>query len=101
MFLEGFKSFGIYLVRSGDKKFPHLAQNIHQIAVLTLLHPENPGKLSQIILCFKLYYVSKSYVLETVDRGFKNSNLHVVFILCTSIRVPGGYSVGCKVRSTS
>ena len=41
------------------------------MAVLTLSHPGNPGKLPQIIFCFKLCYASKSYTLETVNKRFK------------------------------
>ena len=38
------------------------AQNIKQMAIPTLLHPEN--------------IISKNYVLEAVDGGLKNSRFH-------------------------
>ena len=89
-------------------------KQIQQIAAL-ILHPGNPGKLFQIMFCFKLCYASKSHVLETVDNWVKNSSLHVLWNpvskepyiiivsikVCTLIKFPGRYSPGLKVGSTS
>ena len=63
------------------KKCPKMTQNIQQIAILTLLHPVNPGRLSQVIFCFKMCYVPNIYGLETVDKGSKNSSFHALSTL--------------------
>lgn len=45
-------------------------------SVVALSHPVNPGKFSEFNFCFKLSYVSKSYTLESVDRGLKKNSFH-------------------------
>ena len=70
-----------HLQKLEEKKCPKMVQNIQQLAVLTLLHPGNPGKLSQVIFCFKICYVPKIYALETVDKGLKNSSFHALLTI--------------------
>ena len=58
MFPKGLKSSAEFR----GKKVIENAQNIKQMAVPTLLHPEN--------------IISKNYALEAVDGGLKNSRFH-------------------------
>ena len=86
MFLESFQSFGLHLVRSGDKKVPTTSPKYTPNSCVDTLPP-----------CESLKTFSNNILLQ----GFNNSSFHTVFILCTSIKVPGVYSVGCKIRGTS
>ena len=57
-----------------------IAQILHQVGGLKILLPGNPGKLSNYVSLW-INYSSKSYALETVERGLKNSSFHTLLTL--------------------